>query len=608
MKSQGIGIFLVFLLGLSLVTACKGPIREARGPGPELPDKFFRLKLDPSCSKDDPAIAQIEKELEAGHTVLSLMESYVEELKKQPGTDSRYYKNLERLFACGTAPEHMEGHFHGLTLYLKKGDDPGGEFLNQLWGYSLGSVSPWEGKILRPARREDLKKYTQGYETGKIPTFMGINGFQRFPGSALNQLSVTVLEFVMNLQDATPKEKARFGYQKKGGLFIAKRAYSVDPADRDKEVFQLNYRWKGLGNTPPSCYLIDEMVEIAEGLYLGRLLYATRNLASPYDPQVSPNAYGYQNFGFFLLMDEAWRKLGTQGSSVLPGERGEAPPDKLTRFTFLDSCVEDPQIVQIKDEMAEKGSVLDLLKSYSLELSKDPSTKSPYFDKLQKIFLCGQTPERMDGYLHGAVVAFKNEGFLKVFDLNTLNLKWPLARLFSPWTGKTFEPIQAGKLLEVTRGLEHGSIPIFWGANTYSTRWPAAKMAVDTMRALGIKLEKASPREIKSHDYNEKGFFFIARKARSVNPVNKGRTVFQFNYRWPRLKTFPPDNYCIDEIVKIGDGLYLGQLNYATNLALPYDPGLDPAIYKYQNFGFFLLMDDDWQERRLEISFDIPGQ
>jgi hypothetical protein len=31
----------------------------------------------------------------------------------------------------------------------------------------------------------------------------------------------------------------------------------------------------------------------------------------------------------------------------------------------------------------------------------------------------------------------------------------------------------------------------------------------------------------------------------------------------------------------------------------------DPSEYNYRVFGYFLLMDEEWQSRRLEIGFDL---
>ena len=65
-------------------------------------------------------------------------------------------------------------------------------------------------------------------------------------------------------------------------------------------------------------------------------------------------------------------------------------------------------------------------------------------------------------------------------------------------------------------------------------------------------------------------FFFIGRRYKpSLLPENKGKKVFQFNYRWEALKNIPPDCFCIDEIVQIADGLYRGQLIYATDCSNP---------------------------------------
>jgi hypothetical protein len=71
----------------------------------------------------------------------------------------------------------------------------------------------------------------------------------------------------------------------------------------------------------------------------------------------------------------------------------------------------------------------------------------------------------------------------------------------------------------------------------------------------------------------------------------------------------PPDNYCIDELVQIAEGLYLGQLVYSTALLEKYDPNKPSSVYNYRNFGYFLLMDDEWHARKMEIKFDlIPSE
>ena len=68
-----------------------------------------------------------------------------------------------------------------------------------------------------------------------------------------------------------------------------------------------------------------------------------------------------------------------------------------------------------------------------------------------------------------------------------------------------------------------------------------------------------------------------------------------------------PDCYCIDEIVQIAEGLFLGRLMYATNITTPYDPETRPEVYRYDLFGYFLLMDRQWQQIRLAIGYDLEN-
>ena len=66
-----------------------------------------------------------------------------------------------------------------------------------------------------------------------------------------------------------------------------------------------------------------------------------------------------------------------------------------------------------------------------------------------------------------------------------------------------------------------------------------------------------------------------------------------------------PDHLCIDELTRIADGLYLGQLLYSTKPEIKYDPSKDPSAYEYADFGYFMLMDDDWQAIKEFIVFDV---
>jgi hypothetical protein len=90
-------------------------------------------------------------------------------------------------------------------------------------------------------------------------------------------------------------------------------------------------------------------------------------------------------------------------------------------------------------------------------------------------------------------------------------------------------------------------------------------------------------------------------------PENKGKKIYQFNYRWHPLRNIPPDCFCIDEIAQIADGLYLGLLIYATDWLKPWNPQTPIEEYKYRLFGYFLLMDEEWHQRRLRIGFDLQN-
>jgi hypothetical protein len=507
------------------------------------------------------------------------------------------YNKLAKLFEKGKTPEKVDGHFYGITMGLRTGIFKTCNILNFLWGRLLADAPPWVGKGFAPAG-DSIK---------------GINFFRKNSISFLNRISMVILNSVLNLQSAAEEEGGNYGYDRRGGAFIGRLAKSVKPGSEEKKVFQINYRISSLNNGFPLKYLIDEIVEVAPGLYLGQLLFATRRLFEGYNPDIPSQEYGYVHFGYFLLMDDRWdeerRRLfpytenlwKTKASSI------QWTKTKFTNLTFAEApdgnCSENLLKEVIRD-MEGKETVLDLLKFYSEKIGKDADINSPYFLKLHEIFNRGIAPKEVRGYYHGAAAAFRNEGYIKTFNINTLNMAWPLARHFSPWTGKTFEDIEIGRLKEITDGFENGEVPTFWGTNTYAGRTAKQKVAVEAMRLANMWLEDAAGEEV-GRGYDVKGFFFIARQGVSVNPDNNGKTIFQFNYRWEKLKTFPPDNYCIDELVQIAEGLYMGQLIYATAIFEKYDPKKPSSVYDYRNFGYFLLMDDEWYARKIKIGFDI---
>lgn len=116
-------------------------------------------------------------------------------------------------------------------------------------------------------------------------------------------------------------------------------------------------------------------------------------------------------------------------------------------------------------------------------------------------------------------------------------------------------------------------------------------------------LQKAS--EASGSPFARQGYAFLGvADQRSILPANQGRQVFQFHYRYPLIGGPAPIGYCLDELVEIADGLFLGQLIYSTLLNVPFNSGVDPACYDYQLFGYFLLLDDDWERHRQSIGLD----
>ncbi|MDY6912301.1 MAG: hypothetical protein SVM79_08105, partial [Chloroflexota bacterium] len=601
------------------ITIPRSTLVEAGLDTDTIPEELKTLTCLAGLPSDDPMAAEIRRDLEDKSSVLELMQSYLKELEGEIDNDARPFGKLAKLFEWGITPERVDGHHYGITVGLRTGDKKDiwadyGNLLGLVWSTSLGVAPPWVGKSFNPVAQDRLKELTGAQVRESGPVYMGINHFNDIEESPLNTISMVVLNFWMNLKDAPEDERARYGYEKVGGNFVAGLARSVYPAT-EREVFQLNYRWPSLNNRPPLNYLIDEIVEIAAGLYLGQLLFATKRLIRPYDPKLPDSDYEYEHFGYFLLMDERWK---TEAKRVFPyvgiphavQSESAIVTEKFTTFTFaetVDGNCSDRLLAEIHEDMRGRETIMDLLKFYSDELKGDWHMDSPCFVRLTELFNRGITPRAMNGFLRGALISFQSEGLLGAFDLNTLNMAWTLGRLFTPWTGKIFEDIDSERLGEITEGYEIGETPAFWGANTYSLRTTRKKIVGQAMKVIGIWTEDPAPDEKRQFGIDMKSFFFIAHEANSVNVENQGKQVFRFNYRWPKLRTFPPDNYCFDEIVQIADGLYLGQLMYATNLLKKYDPNEDHSEYKYRNFGYFLLMDEDWHRRRLKIGFDLDN-
>ncbi len=592
-------------------------------------ERLTTLTCLQNCTVEDDLVKQIRSDLTGKASILEMMKDYMESLRGELDNDALSFRKLHRLFELGSTPDRMEGHYYGVAIGLRTGNLRGvvaeyGNLLGFLWGIAIGGVAPWVGKSFIPMDPNDRRQVAGAAIPENVPTDRGINHFNLIQHAPVNIALNTVLTFMWHLKEAPETERRKYGHERNGGHFAAYRAFSI--YDRTpKDVFRLNYRFTGLENSPPLTFLIDEVVEIADGLYLGQVLFSTDRLLERYDPMAKSEIYRYQHFGYFLLFSEAWNGEAKRlfphlevpdaavpaRAAIRPFPRGAllpGVPDKFTTLTLADPPTGDvsPEVMaEIREDLSRSETLLHLLKSYSDVLGEDPDTRSPVFGKLHTLFNAGIGPTTMNGFFRGARITFQSQGLLAAFNVNTLNIVWGAARFFTPWTGKGFDPIDQVRLSELTDGYERMNVPTCFGSNTVVFRTFRQKLIRNVMKLVGGWMEDASNEERLRYGYDARCFFFIGKPARSIVPENKGKQVFQFNYRWKALRTLPPDNFCIDEIVQIAQGLYLGKLIYATELLLPWDPRTDPSAYKYRLFGYFLLMDEEWHARRLRIGFDL---
>ena len=602
------------------------PVHWMKDLDPDYQKRFTAWTWQSGFDESDKMMLQLRDDMAGRSSILELMKHYINELKGNKDNNAPPFLKMAKLFELGITPNCMEGHHYGVPVAIRTGDQEGpaaefGNILGFLWGVTLDDISPWVGKSFASLDADKFGAISGITEQPENLAYLGINHFNKINFQPLNTVSFYFLTCWMGLEDVSQEEKASFGHEKNGGNFIAIKAPSVYHGT-NREVFQLNYRWRNIGNPPPFCWLVDEVVQIAEGLYLGQLLFCTRRLQNDYDPKQPASDAGYQHFGYFLLFDKTWnpeaRRLlpHLEMPVIAPGLKkvdvaGSCQPSKFSTFTFekhLPPNTNDEVLARIYDDLKGKPTIMHLLKYYSDELLNNLDNNSPYFLRLQEIFNRGIGIETIRGFYRGALISWHSEGLLRFLDLNAINLAhMQIGRYFSTWTGKTFEDILPLKLKEMTGGHETGEIPTCWGANTQSLRTIKEKLTGKLMKLADVWMEDVPADEAREFGYDLKCFFFIGRQAESVNRHNKGKTVFQFNYRWPNLKTIPPDCYCVDELVQIADNLYLGQLMYATELLMEYDPLKDPAEYKYRLFGYFLLMDEAWHRVRLDIGFDLEN-
>ena len=420
------------------------------------------------------------------------------------------FDKLKVLFLCGRSTV-VDGPMIGVPVAIRDSDyfrqtarlfgrDRSAiaslEFLATCWNATFANTGLWMGKTFEPVPRETvavtcdndpqiLERYSPA------TTRIGRNYFREPPNSNLLQsLGIPVLTRVWQLRErpsdtaapgfpgellAENLEKERnIPYSMTGGIFLAQPGSSVVPEMNAKPVYQLNYRWPALQPAYPMTRLVDELVQIADGVYLGQLVMATshyslgalrtavpglpdRNweIGEPYRPGSAHLDYGYQNNGFFLMIDTAfageayaddafphlrprpgesgYTELGYDRPAAAPpptqGSRAAAAGDyaavtdwvigwqqhdglagKFTTFCLEPSTRDDGDVREL---LRPGESILQMLQRIQREIAEQSALDDHlrHFEKLNRLFRSGIAPRVVNGMFQG-----RGKGFNTRFD------------------------------------------------------------------------------------------------------------------------------------------------------------------------------------------------
>jgi hypothetical protein len=223
------------------------------------------------------------------------------------------FEKLNTLFMCGKSVP-LDGPMIGVTLAIRDSDYfrrtarlfgrnrsaiAGIEWMATCWNATFGPTGLWMGKTFEPVTRETFAERCD-HAPQTVAAFdpdvsrIGRNFFREPADPNLVQaLGLPVLTGFWRLRDrpvtagapgfegeilAANLEKERnIPYSKTGGIFLANSGASAVGEMRGKAVYQLNYRWPALQPAYPMTRLVDELVQVAEGVYLGQLVMATRH-------------------------------------------------------------------------------------------------------------------------------------------------------------------------------------------------------------------------------------------------------------------------------------------------------------------------------------------
>ena len=286
---------------------------EKDAPRASASERESRLKawtFYPGTDMPESLLREIQEDLKEASSILGLFKKYMDELAGNPDNDALPFQKLVQIFRQSILPIDITGHVHGVWMCFKTGDQEGplsavGNFLQMLAGTALDAQCPWVGKTFAELPPDRIVSMTDGTISPDSKAFLVINHFRRMEGRIPNNVVFEFFVFWSGLADAAADEREKYGHDKNGAMMIAHWGPSVRP-ETVRDVLSLSYRWQALGNKPPLSWLVDEVVQSAQGLYLGRILMATRKLAEPFNSSRPSADYAYQPAGWFVIFSEDW--------------------------------------------------------------------------------------------------------------------------------------------------------------------------------------------------------------------------------------------------------------------------------------------------------------
>ncbi len=414
------------------------------------------------------------------------------------------HEKLQTLFMCGKAVP-VDGPMIGIPVSIRDSDYfretatllgkarsmlASIELMSTVWNATFADTGLWMGKTFEPVSEAVVREKCENYPElmaayDPATTRIGRNFF-REPAdpNLLQHMGLPVLEEVWNLKDRplsvsaegfegelleTNLEKEKvIPYSMTGGIYLAAMGSSSVPEMQGKAVYQLNYRWTNLNPVYPMTCLVDELVKVGEGIYLGQLVFATRHyslgaidlpfipgerdieLGEAYEPnkhslfesicalltgkkEIGKPDYGYQNNGFFLMMDPTYAKQVYADDAFpqlrpRPGEIGfkelgyNITPASVSndgrdwangwrsdralkeKFTHL---ISQPSTRagdgDVSEMLRDNESVLQMLQRISNDISAQTKHEDHlrHFEQLHRLFRSGVAPDVSNGLFQG---------------------------------------------------------------------------------------------------------------------------------------------------------------------------------------------------------------